>query len=482
MSEEILMNRECKAYLQEHFEEVDTFTFYDELFAGDLCMSEDAAEYANHGHISLTLPRIKGVKLWGDFAALVDTQGKDIQARMSPASYIGSHRTNKNARRIYAIAIDVDHLQPKGTEALFKQIDGGYFPLPTFTVWSGRGMHLYYVFDRPINAYETNRRALQRYKTELSRRLLNRYVTERWGSYGSSNAQEIEQVLQEMRIVGSGTKDGSDIARAYRTGKKVSIDYLNRPKFVPKEARIKISAGSQLATAALKYPQWFMRMSNGEKPHYWHVDKAVYRWWLDRVRSEAVNGHRYFAVMCLAIYAKKCDVPLSELEHDAYELMKDLDALTVNGEHFTERDVKAALRAYRDSYNTFPNHWISTLSAIPITPNRRNGRKQRDHLQLARIAKEQHKKNGSLRAPEGRPDKGFEVASWRAAHPDGTKSQCKADTGISYPTIRKYWELPLPIDTGKPLESLGDLTEYMSNMNMQELRAFMENHGDEISK
>ena len=438
------LNMECKAYLDEHFTEVNAEEFYGDIFADDLSESKESEEYAYHA-ILLAGDKHDRVNVWRDLTAIWSAQGREKTCEyLAPCSYIGTRRVNKNARKVYALTIDVDHLKPHGTDALFNMVELDYLPSPTYTVWSGRGMHLYFVFDEPVKAYKGNIAELQKYKTALSKKLLNPHITERCEESGK-NAREIESVLQAMRVVGSGTKDGTQTARAYLTGERVSIDYLNR--FVPSgisgertDKRIYLES-DRVSKAVSKYPKWYMeRVIEKRDPKYWNTSKAVYEDWKKRIRNEGAFGHRYFAIMTLAIYAKKCGVSFGELERDAYDLLPVLDALTVNGEHFTERDLKSALRAYDKKYITFPNYWISKLSAIPITPNKRNGRTREDHLELARKAKEQKKRNGTMKR-EGRPSKASVVQEWRSANMKGKKSDCIRETGLSKKTVYKHWNI-----------------------------------------
>lgn len=67
--------------------------------------------------------------------------------------------------------------------------------------------------------------------------------------------------------------------------------------------------------------------------------------------GEILGGHRYFYMMCLAIYACKCDVTKRKLRADLEDVYKELQ--TVEHENALEpADVKAALEAYdRNLYN-----------------------------------------------------------------------------------------------------------------------------------
>ena len=46
-----------------------------------------------------------------------------------------------------------------------------------------------------------------------------------------------------------------------------------------------------------------------------------------------------------------------------------------------------------------------------------------------------------MKSPEGRPDKSKIVEEWRKAHPDGKKADCIRDTGLSKPTVYRWWNV-----------------------------------------
>lgn len=86
---------------------------------------------------------------------------------------------------------------------------------------------------------------------------------------------------------------------------------------------------------------------NGNNPY------ALYDWWKRQILAGASYGHRYFALMCLAIYAAKCDVDYDKLKKDALDFVPYLNNLRPE-EPFTEKDCMAALECYDKRYSTFP--------------------------------------------------------------------------------------------------------------------------------
>lgn len=65
--------------------------------------------------------------------------------------------------------------------------------------------------------------------------------------------------------------------------------------------------------------------------------------------------------------------------------------------------------------------------------------KMKKHLEEARKQLDLKYPDGSWRNNNGATKKDKEVMYWRKMHPNGSKSECKKDTGMCYETIRKYW-------------------------------------------
>ena len=200
-----------------------------------------------------------------------------------------------------------------------------------------------------------------------------------------------------------------------------------------------------LKEAAAKYPEWYdKRIVNKQRRGTWVASKAVYDWWLNELKQKIVVGHRYYGVMVLAIYAKKCGLSREELEDDAFSLVDMLDRMTTEDEnHFTREDVLSALEMYNDNYITFPIDSISKLTAIHIEKNKRNYRKQAAHLARARAVQSIDYPNGEWRYHGGRPKGSVQqdtIKEWRKAKPEGTIKQCIEETGISKSTVYKYWK------------------------------------------
>ena len=361
---------------------------------------------------------------------------------LSPISYCGKSRESVNARFIYALAIDLDGVNKVQNMAdLFHQMDvADFLPRPTYVVSSGNGLHIYYVFKEPIPCFKNITDQMVRLKHNLTKKLWNGYLTDL-----SENVQ-YQSLFQGFRLVGGVTKNG-DIVRAFETGKKVDLEYLNQ--YVQSENQVKkftYKSKLTLEQAKKKYPEWYDKRIVKKLPKgTWKCKRDLYDWWKRKLMTEIVEGHRYYGVMMLSIYAKKCGITREELEQDAFGFISRLDRLTSSEDnHFTRADVLSALEMYNDNYITFPIETISKLTNVRIDRNKRNGLKQKQHLHLARRRKEDMKDiDLPMKAPEGRPKGSSKerkiVMEWQTNHPDGKKADCIRDTGLSKPTVYRWW-------------------------------------------
>ena len=356
---------------------------------------------------------------------------------ISPISYAGKTRESKNARYIYAIAIDVDGIT---TEAqlleLFEQFKYNDILTPTYIVSSGNGIHLYYQLTKPLPCYDHIAKQLTKLKNQMTYLIWNKYITEL-----HQNIQ-YQSVFQGFRMVGGVTKNG-DRVRAFQVGDKVTVEQLNDFVRADKYKLLNYTYKSDLSLteAKEKYPEWYERRIVQKQPvGRWTNKRALFNWWIKQVHTQAKKGHRYFCVMCLAVYAKKCDIPFEELEEIAYSFVEELDNLTEEeNNHFTRQDVLSALEAYNDSYIRFPIETISKITDIKIDKNRRNGRKQAAHLVYARGIKELKRNLGELKTGGGMPSKRDIVVEWHAANPFALQADCVKALGINKNTVSKYW-------------------------------------------
>ena len=235
---------------------------------------------------------------------------------------------------------------------------------------------------------------------------------------------------------------------AFETGERVTVEYLN--DFLMDDSKavtdFKYKSDLSLTEAKKKYPEWYeKRIVRGEKKGRWHIKRDLYDWWLRKIQSGAVSvGHRYWCLSVLASYGIKCDIPEDEVLTDALELLPMFDDIS-DDEHnrFTKRDVLDAMNMYQENYVTYSRAEVERVSGISVPPNKRNGRKQKDHIKVMNTMKALKKQLGE-EVREGRP-KGsgtaeHTVREWQERHQTGRKADCIRDTGLAKHTVYKWWK------------------------------------------
>lgn len=427
-----------------NYEEVSAADFYRELFPKGELQKRDESHNWKYNAIACEISDpVKRFTIGDDLEHLDDLLKSENFVIMSPISYVGKNRTAKNARQLYALTFDLDGIKGvKGLTDLFFQMSNDILPYPTFTVNSGNGLHLYYFLEIPVPLFPSVTMPLEKLKNRLTRQIWNQYVT---NFYEEKNVQ-YEPIWQPFRIVGGITKDFKKTghrSRAWRTGKPVSLEQLNR--YVPEEYRmpknaIQYKSEISLEEAKEKYPGWYeRRILNHEKKKHWTVKADLYEWWLRRIKNETVVGKRYYCIMCLAIYAKKCGIDFERLKKDAEELREQFDNMTVDEDnHFTKKDVKDALEAYRDEFCTMPINSIVHFSGIPIEKNKRNGRDQKTHLARARAVQKIDYPNNEW---AGRPSYREAVFKFLDLNPSATVTEFCELTNMSRRVFFKYKSL-----------------------------------------
>ena len=434
-------------YLRQFFDEIQPREFYRAIFPEGALQKKGEYNDLKYNGIAMEVtgetkkdgkPKVHRYTVTDDLEAIDALTAHKGFVLMSPVSYVGKTREGRNARLMYALAIDLDGVN-KETQIrdLFYQMDGrgpsNHLPLPTYVVSSGNGLHLYYVFEQPVPCFKNVNEQMHNLKQNLTKKIWNDFVTDNY------KAVQYQSIFQGFRLVGSLTKNGHK-TRAFEVGKKVTVEYLN--EFVKPENRVTdftYKSNLTLAQAKEKYPEWYdKRIVQGKPKGHWQASGAVYEWWKRKLAEEVIEGHRYYGLMCLAVYAKKCGISKVELETDAFVFMDILEEKTENEDnHFTEEDVLAALEMFNDDYITFPIRTISELTGVRIDKNKRNYRKRAQHIQLMNTMKNLKKQLGE-NVNEGRPSKKQLVEEYIEAHPEENPTQIARALKISRPTVYKY--------------------------------------------
>lgn len=427
-----------------------------------------------------------------------DWRSKDwLQSRyfalMAPITYVGKSTANKNARYLYAFSVDLDGVGIEQLRMLFEgfrrtcsqELLHGLpvIPIPNIIVNSGHGMHLYYIMRYPLALYEWNAKLLQQVCSYLYS-MIWYPANKKNGEPGTSTEEKLhclgiyhmfrlpDTMTKPLRIdrisgltVGTGVPIQawklrsehytlSDFAKYYAYSPKMKKTFS--PKVIAeleRGGRLLDPNRLTLEQARKRYgEEWYQ---NRDKPKGRFVtNRRLYDWWLEKLREPRKGGvkvgHRYFCIMALAAFAKKCDIPRKELQADAESLLKRFDDMTEKPDnHFRLSDINVALKAYdkEDSVRWSPRmieHWTD----IEMKKTKRNRRKQKLHLAGARAIQNINDPEGEWR---GRPlgsvmtlensKIAAQVEEWMISHPNcQNKSACARDLGLSRPTVTKWWK------------------------------------------
>ena len=435
---------DVSSLLEQSYREVNYKDFYRDIFPLGSLEEKGVYEVGKYNAIARSIKvgdsKTKRYIVTDDLDVLDELVKCDDFCIIRPISFIGKSAKSSNARFMYAMAIDLDGLKKKKNfDFLIHQISNGHnmlsvvwgLPKPTYLVSSGTGIHLYYVFEKPIPLFKNVVKGLERLKKRLTWQAWTQ------GASVLSDNVQYESLFQGFRMVVNITKNGGR-CRAFKVGNKVTVEYLN--KYIPEEYQVEtIVYQSRLSLKVAKelYPEWYKnRIINKQPKGSWVCKKDLYDWWIKTLKEGATEGHRYWCIMTLCTYAKKCGVSHEVLEKDAYGLIPFMNTL---GSEFTEDDVLHALQAYDDSYITYPIKTIEERTDIKIERNKRNGRRQEQHIKIMNAIRDIEHPDGTWRNKDGRPDKAKIVEDWRNAHPDGKKIECERETGLSRHTILKWW-------------------------------------------
>jgi hypothetical protein len=352
-------------------------------------------------------------------------------------------RANKitNAQQMRALIIDLDGVGAGELENLFLRFGKPpatirSLPIPTFLVMSGSGLHVYYVFKEPVDLYPNIKIQMKSLKYDLTFKI--------WEYKATSKEKQIQyqSINQAFRMVGSMNDKYGTPVKAFRVGEEVTLEYLNQ--YVKDDNKVDINKPfkpSKMTKAEAKeaYPEWYQRVVVEKKPKLkkWDIKGkqgyALYEWWKKQV-GEIRGGHRYYYLMCLAIYACKCDVPKKQLKEDMAVMFDELKGVE-HGNPLTEYDIESALEAYDKEYYNFTIADIEKLTDVRIKRNKRNYRKQKEHLLRARTVQQIDYPNGEWR---GNTSKEILVKKYIKDNPADNPTQIAKALNMSRTTVYKY--------------------------------------------
>ena len=353
---------------------------------------------------------------------------------------------------MYAITIDLDGVDPEQLEDVFYQMSNGSIPEATYIINSGHGLHLYYFLTEPIALYNNRLTAITKFKNALTWIIWNGYTSK-------FKKRDSQGATQQYRVVGSMTKLGSGYpCTAYlKSGERVSLDYLNNfiENYSPDRKIAKLVFTQSLGKEYWKEhnPNWYKRVILGEKVEIKRTPRFP---WLSEKMKELVldycrDGNRYNGLKLFFENAAALGVSYQECYDWAVSQLDELNSRTVKvNNEFTIDDINAAAAAYKTFNAKTPK--LETIEGVfncHIERNRRNGRTQQEHMaRLNALHNSGLTHRGSFTADDKEKfRKGGQAGSkeqvirdYIRANPKATKAQVIKATGISKPTVYKWYD------------------------------------------
>lgn len=380
-------------------------------------------------------------------------------AILNGLTYFGKSNSGSAQSKMCAMIFDLDGQTDATLNAFLHGAYGGggfqLYPMPQYIALSGSNVHLYYVFDEPIDLYPNIKIQLKNLKYQLTDRIWNRYTS-------TIEKPQHQGINQGFRAVGTRTKAGG-IVRVFRLDSHpITVEELN--EFIPEEHRVNLDAKHYpeskytLEQAKERWPEWYERVvlnnENTDTKHVvWPVKADLYNWWLRKCHTPGGSGvigdryytnvgvtvgHRYFCLMSLAIFGVKCGIGKDKVRADMESLVPFFNLIDIDHPFGNDGEIDAAMECYDLRYVTFPRKDIERITAIAIPPNKRNGRKQEQHIRIMNAIRDIEYPDGAWRNKDGAPTKQDLIQNYAYEHPGESQRAIAKALGVSPATVNKW--------------------------------------------
>lgn len=397
-------------------------------------------------------------------------------------TYWGRANTADAQSKMCAMIFDLDG-QDDGTLTAFLyncRSDYPVYPEPNYIILSGHNVHLYYVLEEPADLYPNTKSLLKDMKYHLTDRMWNKHTSREW------EHPQHQGINQGFRVIGGKTKDGGTVRAFAVNTHPFSLEELN--DFLPPEQQVDLSKKWRetrytLEQAKERFPEWYEKVivGGGRADGSWDAKEDLYNWWLRKIRAGATFSHRYFCLMALAIYAVKCGITDRErVKADMDSLVPFLDSVDTEHPFGNDHEVENALECLDLRYKKFPIKDLERISGIAIPKNKRNYRKQAQHMAVMRAIQGVTDPEGSWRNKDGAPKKRELIRAYAREHPDANHSDIAKALGVSRTTVIK-WLKDVPKDATEPEKLKPDDLYELYNPAMVELRAALDQHSSSAS-
>ena len=387
---------EKTALLRASYPQIPAFDFYNYLYQGD----QAPKVYAIDGRTYKTAQP--------DDLPMIAAFRSDLY--IPPCDFFNGVYRAACLKKIYALILDLDYLDPDTLARLIKQIDAGNKPQPSMIVNSGSGIHLYFTFAEPVDAYKLR---LPTLRAMLAR------VGDLYSGYGKLDRHPLTQAF---RPVGSLTKLG-DIATGFIVGQQWDALELAEKIGVRIEGWQHVKKPAEAGTTApAKKPA---------KPKVAFMPNAkrkLFAYCGERIFTHTDLGNRYKALFGLAIVGYKTHTPRAEVIAEMESLIKIWNRKHPENPVET-REIDKAMEGYSQKFLMVRSATLEEYFGWQFERKiPRKGRKRAEHLERA----------NAIKHAGQAVDKKQAMAKYLKQNPTATTRQIAADLGMSLSTVGKY--------------------------------------------
>lgn len=406
--------------LSEFGDRVSADTFYEDIFKDlDIVMPIVIIDENEQKHI-LKMSIEEAIK---------QAQGRN-DILMGGATFFNEFVSKATAKNIHSFIVDMDNVYSgvllRSLQHDWRLETGDEIPMPTYIVNSGTGLHLYFVLEEPLPCYKSQLEQID----QLYRRLAIMETTRR-----VYLRRSVQWFGQDFRMAGGCGKNGWENT-VFKVGKKWGADEL--AKAVGLQDVHFLKEGDRNPYANKEKQQ---RKRKKQKRQGYYLNPRVYESSVERCREETQEGNRYMSMCALSVLAWKCNIPIETLESDLLGLLPIYNKNSIR--KVKKREVYSAMKMYNPKAMETPKERSEEWLGWEFKKTIRNGQKRVWHLEDMRTKKENMKRRGqAFKNAEGRPkgsNKKEIVQSWRTNNPNGRKIDCERETGLSRPTVLKWW-------------------------------------------
>ena len=383
---------EKNALLRANYRELPAFDFYEYLYQGD----ETPKVFAIDGKTYKTA-RPDDLPMIAAFRA-------DLY--VPPCEFFGGVYRQACLAKVFALVLDIDNMDPDTLGRMVQRINAHELPQPSLLVNSGSGIHVYFAFDGPVDAYKRRLPTLRAILTNLA------------DSFEGYGRMDRHPLTQAFRPVGSQTKLG-DVATGFLTGNRWTVAQLAEEAGVDLGGNFGPVEKTDKPATKLKKTN-VVYMPNAKRKFFRHCAERVFRY--------TDLGGRYMALFGLAIVGYKTKTPREEVIAEMESLVK-----IWNRRHPEKpvewREIDKAMDGYNQKFlmvrsATLEEYFGWTFERkIP-----RKGRTREQHLERARAVKD------ALQGIEKRQA----IANYLKKHVATTITEIASALGMGRKTVAKH--------------------------------------------